>query len=129
MTVEERMKQEYEAARFYLKQSEKFRGRREFEKMEHHIDLNKESMEMYMWLKELKTLRQAREDAYKEIKRRIEEEAEYAYADFEQYKADVLNSEQDELPDDDFRYGMQRALEIVIECWPRGRESEINTSE
>lgn len=129
MTIEERMKQEYEAARFYLKQSEKFRGRREFEKMERHIDLNKESMEMYMWLKELKTLRQAREDAYKEIKRRIEEEAEYAYADFEQYKADVLYSEQDELPDDDFRYGMQRALEIVIECWPRGRESEINTSE
>lgn len=47
------------------------------------------------------------------IKDGIKEEADYAYADFEQYKADVLNVEADELPDDDFRYGMERAIEII----------------
>ena len=47
------------------------------------------------------------------IKDGIKEEADYAYADFEQYKADVLNAEADELPDDDFRYGMERAIEII----------------
>lgn len=47
------------------------------------------------------------------IKGGIKEEAGYAYADFEQYKADVLNAEADELPDDDFRYGMERAIEII----------------
>jgi hypothetical protein len=47
------------------------------------------------------------------IKDGIKEEADYAYADFEQYKADVLNAEADELPNDDFRYGMERAIEII----------------
>ena len=47
------------------------------------------------------------------IKYGIKEEADYAYADFEQYKADVLNAEADELPNDDFRYGMERAIEII----------------
>lgn len=35
------------------------------------------------------------------IKAEILDEAEYAYADFEQYK------------DDDFRYGLKRAVEII----------------
>ena len=47
------------------------------------------------------------------IKDGIKEEADYAYADFEQYKVDVLNAEADELPSDDFRYGMERAIEII----------------
>lgn len=47
------------------------------------------------------------------IKAEILDEAEYAYADFNQYKEDILHAESDELPDDDFRYGMERAVEII----------------
>lgn len=47
------------------------------------------------------------------IKAEILDEAEYAYADFDGYKEDVLHAEPDELPYDDFRYGMERAVEII----------------
>ena len=50
---------------------------------------------------------------FKTITDGIKEEADYSYADFEQYKADMLDAEADELPDDDFRYGMERAIEII----------------
>ena len=50
---------------------------------------------------------------FKTITDGIKEEADYSYADFEQYKADILDAEADELPDDDFRYGMERAIEII----------------
>lgn len=53
------------------------------------------------------------EEILQEIKSQIIDEADYAYADFEQYKADILNVEADELPDDDFRFGMLRALTII----------------
>jgi len=52
-----------------------------------------------------------------EIKAQIIDEAEFAYADFEQYKVDVLGVDaeyvEDELPNDDFRYGLERAFEII----------------
>ena len=51
------------------------------------------------------------------IKAEIQEEKEYAYADFEQYKVDYLGVDReyvcDELPNDDFRYGMERCIEII----------------
>lgn len=47
------------------------------------------------------------------IKTEILDEAEYAYADFDRYKEDILHAESDELPDDDFRYGLERAVEII----------------
>lgn len=47
------------------------------------------------------------------IRAEILDEAEYAYADFDRYKEDILRSEPDELPDDDFRYGLERAVEII----------------
>lgn len=47
------------------------------------------------------------------IKAEILDEAEYAYADFDRYKEDILYAEPDELPDDDFRYGLERAVEII----------------
>ena len=47
------------------------------------------------------------------IKPEILDEAEYAYADFDEYKEDILHAEPDELPDDDFRYGLERAVEII----------------
>lgn len=50
---------------------------------------------------------------WQEIKDQIREEAELAYADFDEYKQNVLGIEADELPDDDFRFGMERCLEII----------------
>ena len=56
------------------------------------------------------------------IKSQILDEAEYAYADFDRYKEDILHAEPDELPDDDFRYGLQRAIEIINEHISEVRE-------
>ena len=51
------------------------------------------------------------------IRSEIIEEKDYAYADFEQYKVDYLGVDaeyvENELPQDDFRYGMERAIEII----------------
>lgn len=51
------------------------------------------------------------------IRAEILDEKEYAYADFEQYKIDYLGVDaeyvEDELPQDDFRYGMERCVEII----------------
>lgn len=67
MTIEERMKQEYKAAMFYLKQSEKFRGRREYDEMTKCIKHYKEKITMYEWLKELKVHREAWEKVLNEM--------------------------------------------------------------
>lgn len=64
------------------------------------------------WLKELKDYRKT----WDEIKKQIKEESNFAYADFDEYKYEVLGVDDvDELPSDDFRYGMERALEIINE--------------
>lgn len=47
------------------------------------------------------------------IKEQILDEANYAYADFDRYKEDILDAEPDELPNDDYRYGMHRAFDII----------------
>jgi len=51
------------------------------------------------------------------IRDEIIEEKDFAYADFEQYKVECLGMDteyvEDELPQDDFRYGMERAIEII----------------
>lgn len=51
------------------------------------------------------------------IKEEIFEEKECAYANFEAYKIDYLMQDEedvlDSLPQDDFRYGMERAIEII----------------
>ena len=52
-----------------------------------------------------------------DIKAEIREEKEFAYADFERYKVECLGQDwedaYDSLPQDDFRYGMGRCLEII----------------
>lgn len=68
----------------------------------------------------IKTLQQR--DVFEKIKAEILDEAEYAYADFDQYKEDILHAEPDELPDDDFRYGMERAVEIINKYRKGGAE-------
>ena len=52
-------------------------------------------------------------DVLDKIITEIDDEANYAYADFDKYKEDILHVESDELPDDDFRYGLRRAIEII----------------
>lgn len=51
------------------------------------------------------------------IKAEIVEEKECAYADFERYKVEYLGQDWedvlDSLPQDDFRYGMERAIDII----------------
>ena len=47
------------------------------------------------------------------LRAEILDEVEYAYADFDEYKENILHAESDELPDDDFRYGLERAVEII----------------
>ena len=61
-----------------------------------------------------------REDKMKvleKIRAEILEEKECAYADFERYKVDYLGQDwedaYDSLPQDDFRYGMERCIEII----------------
>lgn len=52
-------------------------------------------------------------DKVKKAREQIIDEKDFAYADFERYKEEVLHVEPDELPDDDFRFGMERCLEIL----------------
>lgn len=51
------------------------------------------------------------------IRAEIFEEKDCAYADFDKYKVDYLGVDsryvEDELPYDDFRYGMERCIEII----------------
>lgn len=51
------------------------------------------------------------------IRAEILEEKECAYADFERYKVEYLGQDWedvlDSLPHDDFRYGMERAIELI----------------
>lgn len=56
---------------------------------------------------------QPKTEVLDKIRAEILDEAEYAYADFDKYKEDILYAEPDELPDDDFRFGMERAVEII----------------
>lgn len=64
--------------------------------------------------------------ALDKVKQEIRDEADFAYADFERYKVECLGQDwedaEDSLPQDDFRYGMLRALEII--CEHIGKENE-----
>lgn len=53
------------------------------------------------------------EPTFDKIRTEIIDEKDFAYADFERYKEEVLGVEPDELPDDDFRFGMERTIEII----------------
>ena len=60
------------------------------------------------------------ENALGKIKDKLIEEKECAYADFERYKVEYLgqdwNDVYDSLPQDDFRYGLERCIEIIDKC-------------
>ena len=56
-------------------------------------------------------------NALGKIKAKLIEEKECAYADFERYKVEYLgqdwNDVYDSLPQDDFRYGLERCIDII----------------
>lgn len=62
-------------------------------------------------------LKNQQESILDKIKDEILEEKECAYADFERYKVEYLGQDWedalDSIPQDDFRYGMERCIEII----------------
>lgn len=58
-----------------------------------------------------------RDELLDKIRNEILKEKECAYADFERYKVEYLGQDWedvlDSLPQDDFRYGMERCIEII----------------
>lgn len=66
-----------------------------------------------------------KEDVLDKVRAEILDEAEYAYADFDRYKEDILHAEPDELPDDDFRYGLERAVEIINKYKAESEKGDI----
>lgn len=79
------------------------------------------------WLKELKRLKE-QEPVLDKIRAEILEEKECAYADFERYKVEYLGQgcqeAYDSLPYDDFRYGMERAIEIIDKYKTESEDSD-----
>ena len=49
----------------------------------------------------------------KTLIKRLEDEKECAYADFDDYKRYVLEVDTDELPEDEYRYGIERCLRLL----------------
>lgn len=45
---------------------------------------------------------------------KLQDEKDYAYANFDEYKLDVLGCDDvDDLPNDDYRFGLNRAIELL----------------
>lgn len=65
------------------------------------------------------------------LRAEIIEEKECAYADFERYKIEYLGVDEetvmDELPNDDFRYGMERCIEIIDKYGNKGDDEYCTT--
>jgi hypothetical protein len=89
-------------------------------KMDGNVDTS------YEWVETIRLAIKALEqkDVLDKIRAEILDEAEYAYADFDRYKEDILCAEPDELPDDDFRYGLERAVEIINKYKSESEEEE-----
>lgn len=80
---------------------------------QNHIDLNYRFRHLYDDYIIAVDIAIASLKAWDKVKEQILEEKEYAYADFDVYKKLYLDVEPDELPDDDFRFGMERTIEII----------------
>lgn len=73
------------------------------------------------WLKwadrDEQNLAMKQEPILEKIKEEILEEKDCAYADFERYKVEYLGQDWEEVydspPQDDFRYGMERCIDII----------------
>ena len=67
-------------------------------------------------------------DVFDKIRADILEEKECAYADFERYKVEYLGQDWedalDSLPQDDYRYGMERCIEIIDKYKTKSEDKE-----
>ncbi len=53
-------------------------------------------------------------DKLKKLVDKLQDEKDYAYANFDEYKLDVLGCDDvDDLPNDDYRFGLNRAIELL----------------
>lgn len=67
-------------------------------------------------------------NALGKIKAKLIEEKECAYADFERYKVEYLGQDwsdvYDSLPQDDFRYGLERCIDIINKYMVESEDKE-----
>lgn len=69
---------------------------------------------------------QAHRYAWAKLREDIRDEAEFAYADFDEYKYEVLGIDDvDDLPYDDYRYGMERVLELIEVYRPKEGDGNV----
>lgn len=112
MTIDEAIKYAEELADTYENACKRAcKGSRAENYRQNYRQFGERQRQLAKWLNELKAYR----EIWSKIKEQIDEEADFAYADFDKYKCEVLGVDTDELPDDDFRFGMRRALEIINE--------------
>lgn len=53
-------------------------------------------------------------DKLKNLVDKLQDEKDYAYANFDEYKLDVLGCDDvDDLPNDDYRFGLNRAIVLL----------------
>ena len=128
MTINEAIKHEEEVA---VQQIEKANAldniplfgmsKDDIEEIKECYKCSKEHEQLAEWLKEL----QAHRYAWAKLREDIRDEAEFAYADFDEYKYEVLGIDDvDDLPNDDYRYGMERALELIDIYRPKEGDAE-----
>ena len=96
--------------------------------LEHFKDINSaynESTRYDDLSRMLDELLQQQVDDLNKIAEIMHEESDFAYADFDMYKWDTLGADADELPEDDYRYGLVRAVEIINTYLSGGMEALI----
>jgi len=136
MTLEEAIEHAKEVSDEKKKEACSLYDAKAYEESRDCIWCSEEHKQLAEWLKELERLRKFKEKAgivieqlradrdrlekvLDDIRVEILEEKECAYADFEEYKVEYLGQNWedalDSLPQDDFRYGMERCVEIIDE--------------
>ena len=96
-------------------------------------DMNTRAEEEYLEFRDIRnmveyapTIHAIPLDKVKALIHQLNEEKELAYADFDEYKASVLGIEADELPEDEYRYGIERCLQLLNRLIAEEVEHEQN---
>ncbi len=65
-------------------------------------------------IKSAPTVKAVSIDKLKSLVDKLQDEKDYAYANFDEYKLDVLGCDDvDDLPNDDYRFGLIRAIDLL----------------
>ncbi len=87
----------------------------------------KKCREIFEILDQESSLYAKESSVFDKIRAEILKEKECAYADFDRYKVEFLGQDwedvYDSIPQDDYRYGMERCVEIIDRY--RGRQHEL----